>query len=137
MLLEHFTHIFDAHVYHPFLQGLHLGRWPRSVENALNVVYDVTMTLLHAYKQWCKAMKDIKQNHILPVLRSIQDSPEILQSIKASEARRDAAKAAMRRDNAPGSQPVDPTLLRRLEQAARPTQFPPRTKEKFRRELTV
>jgi hypothetical protein len=137
VLLEHLTHIFDAHVYHPFLQRLHLRQWPRSIENALNMAYDVIMTLLHTYNQWCKAMKDIKQNHILPVFRCIQNSPEILQSIKDSEERQEAAKAAMRRENAPGTRPLDSTEMHLLEQATVSSRLPPRTKDKFRREQTI
>ena len=137
MLLEHLAHVFDGHVYHPFLQGFRARRWPRNVENVLNMAYDAIMSLLHTYKLWCKAMKDIKQIHILPTLRNIQNSPEILQSIKDSEARQDAAKAVMRHENAPGTQPLDPTLMHFLEQATRPIGLPAKTKDKFRRGRTV
>lgn len=137
VLVEHLAHIFDAHVYHPFLLGTHLRQQPRSVENAVNLAYDSIMALLHKYKLWCNAMKDIKQNHIQPVLHCIQNSPEILQSIKDFEARQDAVKAVMRSDNAPGMQPLEPWAKLRLEQAARSKHIPPKTKDKFRREQTI
>lgn len=137
VLIEHLAHVFDAHVYHPFLLSTHQKRRPYNVENAVNLAYDAVMSLLHKYKVWCKAMKDIKQNHIQPTLRCIQNSPEILQSIRESEARQEAAKAVMRRANAPGAQLLDERARLILEQWNRSKRIPAKTKNKFRREQTV
>ncbi|KAK5045626.1 hypothetical protein LTR84_008995 [Exophiala bonariae] len=137
VFVEHLAHIFDAHVYHPFLLSTHMERRLCYVETAVNLAYDAIMTLLHKYRLWCKAMKDVKQNHLQPVLHRIQNSPDILQSIRELEAQQEAAKAVMRREHTPGTQPLDARARLALEQTSRSKQIPAKTKTKFRREQTI
>lgn len=136
-LLEHMTHIFNAYVYHPFLQSQQLKKWNTAVEDVVNGLYDDFMTLLHVYNMWCNAMKDIRQNHMLPILRRIQKSPDTIHEIKISEQSQDALKDVMRKKNAPGTQDIDAKTIHLLEQTGSHRQIPARAKETYRREHTI
>ena len=65
------------------------------IQDVINELYDMLMTLLHNYNLWWNGMRSIRYIHMLPILRRIQRSPEALQDIQDFEERRQAAKAVL------------------------------------------
>ncbi|EXJ81723.1 hypothetical protein A1O1_07788 [Capronia coronata CBS 617.96] len=112
--LVHLARIFDAYVYHPFLQLLGFDSVDADVQNRTNELYDNIMKLLQSYGQWWKGMKSIRYDYMLPLMRRIRSSPEILREIKEFEKAKEAARAVIGNVDAPGMQPVDRSVLRQL-----------------------
>ncbi|KAJ9603103.1 hypothetical protein H2200_012398 [Cladophialophora chaetospira] len=113
-MLEELTHIFDAYVYHSFLELLALGQVDAEIEDAINGLYDVLMTLLHNYNRWMTAMQDLKQNHMQPYMKKIRKSPEIRRDIAEAEFVKMMAKASIGSPEAPGMQPADERTIQEL-----------------------
>ena len=87
-LLDQLLLVFDAYVYHPYLQlSLQDARtFESNVENAVHSVYDVLMTLLATYQKWLRVMRDLKTRYMAPIMRRIQDSPWIQREIEQMES---------------------------------------------------
>lgn len=98
------THLFDAYVYHPFLQLLDIYNVDLDIQNRINELYDAVMKNLYNYGQWWKGMKSIRHDYMLPLMRRIRGSQEILHGIKDFEKVKEAAKAVICNPEAPRMQ---------------------------------
>lgn len=103
------------------------------------MLYDAIMTLINNYNLWWKGMKDIRQNHMLPLMRRIRTSPDTIRKIAEMEHLTTAARAMIASSEAPGMQPADEGIVEELNRSAdrRRMAIPPRTKQRYRRQHTV
>ncbi|KIX96340.1 uncharacterized protein Z520_08118 [Fonsecaea multimorphosa CBS 102226] len=138
-MLEELAHVFDAYVYHPFLRLLGIEDVDIDVQEAINSLYDVLMTLLHDYAMWMSAMKDIAVNHMQPLMRTIRKCPQALEEIFKAESLGETVKASIGDSEAPGMQPADERVIRELNLSTsrRRPPIPPRSRQRYRREHTV
>ncbi|KIW22327.1 uncharacterized protein PV07_12224 [Cladophialophora immunda] len=138
-MLEDLTHIFDCYVYHPFLQLLGMEDVDSDVQEAVNGLYDTLMTLLHLYARWMNTMKDIRVDHMRPLMRRIRRSPQVLEEIFEAEHLGEIVKASMGDSEAPGMQPADERVIQELNLSIgrRRAAIPPRAGRRYRREHTV
>ena len=138
-LLEEITHLFDAYVYNCFLELCSLGEIDGEIEDAINVAYDILMTLLRNYSMWMEGMKNLKENHLQPLLRRIKVSPETLRGIAEAEFVKAMAKASIESSEAPGMQPADERTIQELNLSTRSRHglLPRRATSRYRREHTV
>ncbi|KAK5189872.1 hypothetical protein LTR99_004145 [Exophiala xenobiotica] len=138
-LLEELAHLFDAYVYHPFLELLAVEDVDRATEDRINELYDAVMSLLANYKIWCRGMIDIKETYMVPTRLAIRNSPKVMQEIMETEASKAAARAAIGTPEAPGMQPADERLIQELNLSISRRQWtiPPRNRRRYRREHTV
>ncbi|KIW62292.1 hypothetical protein PV04_10476 [Phialophora macrospora] len=138
-ILGKLTHIFDAYVYNSFLELLALEKVDIDVQDAMNGLYDVLMALLHNYNIWMRGMKDLRENHMQPVMRRIRACPEILRDIAEAEFVKAMAEASIGRPEAPGMQPADERTIQELNLSTsrRRAPIPHRVRSRYRREHTV
>ncbi|EXJ69621.1 uncharacterized protein A1O5_07657 [Cladophialophora psammophila CBS 110553] len=139
MILEDLTHVFDSYVYHPFLQLLGIEDVDIDVQDAVNSLYDVLMSLLHNYALWMNGMRDIQVNHMRPLMRRIRTSPRILEEIVEAEHLGETVKASIGSPEAPGMQAADERVIQELglSTSRRRAAIPARVRQRYRREHTV
>ncbi|OCT48050.1 hypothetical protein CLCR_04214 [Cladophialophora carrionii] len=137
--LEELTHVFDAYVYNSFLELLTLEKVDTDVQDAMNRLYDVLMSLLHNYNIWMKEMRDLRENHMHPIMRRIRACPEILRDIAEAESVKAVAEASIGSPEAPGMQPADERTIQELNLSTsrRRAPIPRRMRSRYRREHTV
>ena len=84
------------------------------VQDRINILYDAVMTLLKNYQLWWNGMRDIRQNYMLPLVRKLQQSPDMLQEIVEARRLLEAVKASVARPRTPGMEPADSCILQGL-----------------------
>ncbi len=138
-MLEELTHIFDAYVYNPYLELLALEEVEGDIQDAINETYDGLMTLLHNYNMWTKGMKDVKENHVQPLMRRMRQTPEVMREIAESEFDKIMAQASIGSPEGPGMQPADERTIQELNLSTsrRYAPIPRRARSRYRREHTV
>ena len=138
-MLEELLHVFDAYVYHPFLELSTLNEIDSEIEAGLNELYDTLMGLFHNYNLWMRAMEDLKDNHVHLILRRIRRSPEVLREIAEAGFAKAMATASIGRPEGPGMQPADERTVQELNLSTsrRLAPIPRRVRSRYRREHTV
>ena len=94
--------VFDAYIYSPYL---HLPRHHFSLAGStrINELYDALNTLINTSSTWLRTIGRLKEQHMTPILRRIQDSSWVQTEITQME---DALEACNRMNSKPISKVV-------------------------------
>ena len=138
-LLESVVRLFDARVYHEFLEVSDLDVVDRETAKLLNELYDKLMTWLHYYKGWCGGMKELKDIYVQPLIKQFSQSDEAQEEFNNFQERINSARAVL---NKPADDTVELTakMVRNLNLSARkpgPETELKRSRTKYKREHTL
>ncbi|KAI1613433.1 hypothetical protein EDD36DRAFT_465557 [Exophiala viscosa] len=134
-LLDELTYVFDACVY----QQLVAQDIDNSLQDRINELYDVLMSLLSKYTLWWNGMEDLTKGYMLPTLRAMRQAPDVLRQVTYMEQSISAARAAFGKSQASGMQNSENQVVEALNLTVYHTQMaiPPKSKRRYRREHTL
>ena len=124
-------------MYDPFLQLLAVQDINDALQNMMNELYNVLMSLLSKYTLWWNGMKDLTKGYMLPTLQAMRHGPEVLQQVTSMEESISAARAAVRKPQAPDMHISENQAVEALGLAGTQWAIPPRSKRRYRREHTL
>lgn len=104
----------------------------------LNKLYDVLFTWLSDYRQWCNAMRDLKQQYMSPLVEQILASKATCDNAKSMQRAKGKAEVAINNPEGPSMLPMDERTLNALNLSARRIDGSQKKKKtRFRREKTI
>ena len=139
-ILRSLSHVFDAYVHHPFILLARRCEIDAEVVQYVAKLYHAVMTLSEVYYTWCRAMKDLKDVYMEPLMARMLDSAVAKQEMKEWNETQDAARRVLSDPGLPGlAKMVNPKVVETLKKtAAKRTAFlSSKLKSRYRRIATV
>lgn len=130
---------YSAHVYDEFVFSVSANAVDRTISGLIHDIYNILMTWLQSYKQWCNGMKELRYRYMKPLIHQFTRQLEAQRDFVDFQDRLDRARKTLRK-------PVDSNgdlsdkMVQTLNLSARrpgPATSSKRTRTRYKREHTL